>query len=130
MKVVKQLSIFLENRPGTLAKVADGLSAEGINIQGFSVSDTVDHAVIRLVVDKPLKALHYFGERGILVLDTDIVAIDLENRPGALSELSRKLGEHGINMDYAYGSIPEQGSSGTLFAKISDPAAALKVFGV
>lgn len=122
MKLVTQLSIFLKNSPGTLAKVAEGLKELGINILGFAVSDSVDHAVIRIVVDQPRKAMYYFGEHGVLVIDTDIVAVPLDNRPGALVELSRMLGEHGINIDYAYGSVASD--MGTLFAKLDNIEAA------
>jgi hypothetical protein len=124
MKLVKQLSIFLKNSPGTLATVSEGLKAEGISILGLTVSDAVDHAVVRMVVDKPQKALHFFGEHAVLVLDTDIVAVDLENRAGALADLGRTLGEQHINIEYMYGSIPTGGGSGTLFIKLSDIEAA------
>ena len=90
MKLVKQLSIFLKNSPGTLATVSEGMKDEGINILGLTVVDAVDHAVVRMVVDKPQKAIHFFGEHGLLVIDTDIVAVDLPNTAGALANLGRK----------------------------------------
>ena len=124
MKLVTQLSIFLKNSPGTLAAVSEGLEAAGINILGLTVSDAVDHAVVRMVVDKPQKAIHFFGEHGLLVLDTEIVAVNLESRPGALSELGKRLGTRDINIEYLYGFITEGASAGTLFVKLSDIDAA------
>lgn len=120
MKLVKQLSIFLKNSPGTLATVSEGMKDEGINILGLTVVDAVDHAVVRMVVDKPQKAIHFFGEHGLLVIDTDIVSVDLPNTAGALASLGRKLGEKNINIEYMYGSIPETGGSGLLFIKVSN----------
>ena len=129
MKVVTQLSIFLKNSPGTLATVSEGMKDEDINIMGLTVVDAVDHAVVRMVVDKPQKAIHFFGEHGLLVIDTEIVYIDLQNTAGALASLGRKLGEKNINIEYMYGSIPETGGSGLLFIKVSDVAGAKALLG-
>ena len=64
MQITKQLAIFLDNRPGTLARLADALAEAKINIYAISTSDTVDHSVIRLVVNDYRKALHVFEEHG------------------------------------------------------------------
>ena len=68
MKTVKQLSLFLENKPGTLVAVCRALADEKINFQAMSVSDAVDHAVVRMVVSDPRRAVHLLGERGEQVL--------------------------------------------------------------
>ncbi|MHC4481514.1 MAG: ACT domain-containing protein, partial [Planctomycetota bacterium] len=64
MRQDMQLAVFLENRPGTLAKMCQALAQEGINLLALTVSDNVDHAVVRLVVDKPQEALHLLGSSG------------------------------------------------------------------
>ena len=68
MKTVKQLALFLENKPGTLSKVCKALAAAKININAISVSDAVDHAVVRMVVSDAQTALHLLGEHGVLVV--------------------------------------------------------------
>lgn len=120
MKIVKQLSIFMENRPGMLGNLASLLAENKINIEALTVSDTMDHAVLRLVVDDPDKALHILGERGTLVLETDMIALDLTNRPGLLRDVALKLGKSGINIDYAYGSAGISGEKGILYLRVSD----------
>ena len=67
MQITQQLAIFLENKPGTLARVCDELAAAGINIFAVTTSDTIDHSVIRMVVSDPRRALALFEEHGTLV---------------------------------------------------------------
>lgn len=120
MQIVKQLSIFLKNRPGTLADVCEHLRVEGINILGFSVSDTVDHAVVRLVVDEPMRAIHMLGNAGVLVVENDIIVLKLKNAPGQLADLGTDLAENGVNIDYAYGGLMPDQSEGVLYLRVSN----------
>ncbi len=118
----QQLSIFLENRPGVLAEMCEALAADDINIRAISVSDTVDHAVVRMVVDEPAKAIHLLGERGLLVVDTDVLAVEFDNEPGTFARATRKLAAAGVNIEYAYGS--GSGDTCVLMIRVSDIAAA------
>lgn len=126
--MTEQLSVFLENKPGVLAKFCATLSAEKINIRGISVTDSVDHAVVRMVVDEPTKALHLLGERHTLALETEVLAVELEDRPGALAGVAKKLADAEINIEYAYGSSSENKS--LLFMRVSDIQKAKKVLGL
>ena len=127
MKIVKQLSVFLKNKPGTFSGVCRHISEAGINILGLTVSDTIDHAVVRMIVDEPVRALHLLGDAGILVIENDVVAITLKNETGQLSGLASTLGEDGVNIEYAYGGIREGDDSGVLFMRVSDAKHALEV---
>jgi len=120
MRVCKQLAVFVANRPGTLAQVSKILAQEGINILGLSVADAVDHAVLRLIVSDPNKAIHLLEDAGLLVLDTDVLALKLQNTPGNISKLSEALANENINIAYAYGGLDESNSEGTLYLKVSD----------
>ena len=102
MHVDKQLAVFLENRPGALAAMCGTLAEAGINLLALTVSDTVDHAVIRLVTDKPDKALHLLGDAGMLVVESDVLVVELTNQPGTLGQVARKLAQNNINIEYAY----------------------------
>lgn len=127
MQVAKQLSIFLKNKPGTLADICQHLQDEGVNIIGFCVSDTVDHAVVRIVVDEPMRAIHLLGNSGILVVENDVVVFDLKNEPGQLASLGKKLAENDVNIDYAYGGLSRESSSGVLYLRVSDVRKAMNV---
>ena len=102
MEIATQLALFLANKPGTLAAVCDALAAENINIYALTISDTVDHAVVRMVVSDHKKALSIFEERGTLVVENEVLVIIHDNKPGTLSGLAKKLAAQSINIEYAY----------------------------
>ena len=116
--IAKQLSLFLVNKPGVLADVCKTLGDHGINIRGMSISDTVDHAVVRLIVDDPNKAIHILGEHGVLVVETDVLAVEVPDQPGALGAVARQFAKGKINIEYAYGT--SDGSKAMLFIRVSD----------
>lgn len=127
MQIAKQLSIFLKNRPGTLADICQHLQDEGVNIIGFCVSDTVDHAVVRIVVDEPMRAVHLLGNSGILVVENDILVVELKNEPGQLANLGNRLAAGDVNIDYAYGGLSRESSTGVLYVRVSDVKKALEI---
>ena len=127
MHVTKQLAIFLENRPGMLARVCDALAENKINIYAISTSDTVDHAVIRMVVSDPRKAIHVFEEHGTLVIEDDVLLIEGDNKPGSLAKLAHKLAQAKINVEYAYCATPPDAKKGLLILRVADAKKALKV---
>ncbi len=120
MKVHKQLSLFLENRPGVLAIASKHLAGAGINIRALTVADHVDHAVVRMVVDQPQKAVHVLGEGGVLVIESDVLEVEIPDRPGALAAVAQKLAKARVNIDYAYGSSGAAKGRATLFLHVSD----------
>lgn len=127
MQITKQLAIFLDNRPGMLARVADALAEAKINIYAITTSDTVDHTVIRLVVSDPIKALHVFEERGALVVEDDVVLIEGSNKAGELARIAQRLAEAKVNIEYCYSATPPEAKKGLLILRVSNPAKALKV---
>ena len=127
MRAEKQLSVFLENQPGTLAAMCDQLAKSEINILAMSVGDTADYAVVRLLVDKAEEAIHLLGEAGTLVVENDVLVVDLPNQIGALGELAGKLRDAGINIEYAYGTTGEKQSSAALVMRVRDIEKAMDV---
>jgi hypothetical protein len=128
MQITKQLAIFLDNRPGTLASVAQALADAKINIYAIATSDTVDHSVIRLVVSDYRKALHVFEEHGTLVVEDDVLMFEGSNKPGELAQVARKLADAKVNIEYCYSATPPNARNGLLILRVSNPAKALKVF--
>ncbi|MFB6356056.1 MAG: ACT domain-containing protein [bacterium] len=102
-------------------------SENDINIEAITVVDTVDHAVDRIIVDKPDEATELLKDRGLLVVDHDVLAFDLENRPGALGEVADLLAEHDINIEYAYCTVEHDHQHGLMIAKVSNPHEALEL---
>lgn len=122
MKSVKQLALFLENKPGTLSKVCKALAEAKININAIAVSDAVDHAVVRMVVSDPQKALHMLGERGVLVVERDVLMLKGRNKPGELASVAAKLARHHINIEYAYSA-----ATGAMILRVDNPKKAMRV---
>lgn len=127
MQITKQLALFLDNRPGTLARVSEALAKAKINIYAFSISDTVDHSVVRMVVSDPTRALRLFEDHNVLVVDDDVVMIEGDNRPGSLSKICQKLASAKVNIEYAYCATPPNAKRGLLILRVSNAAKALKV---
>jgi hypothetical protein len=127
MQITKQLALFLENRPGMLARVCDALSAAKINIYAISTSDTVDHSVVRMVVSDPAKALFVFEEHGTLVVEDDVLMITGDNKPGSLAKIAHKLANAKINIEYAYCATPPDAKRGLMIVRVSDARRAMKI---
>ena len=127
MQITKQLAIFLDNRPGTLARVADALAEEKIDIFAVSTSDTVDHSVVRLVLSDYRKALHLFESHGTLVVEDDVLMVEGDNRTGSLARIAHKLSDAKINIEYAYCATPPDAKKGLLILRVTDAKRALKV---
>jgi hypothetical protein len=127
MQIAKQLSIFLANEPGTLAEVCEVLSEDGINIYGMTVSDTSDHAVVRMVVSHPEKALFLLGERGVLVVENNVLLTENLNKPGAFGNIARKLAKGKINIEYAYLATSPGSKKGLAVLRVSDTKRAQKI---
>lgn len=127
MEIAKQLSVFLANKPGTLANVCDELAKAGINIFALTITDTADHSVVRLVVSDPDKALAIFEERGVLTVVSKILMIENSNKPGSLARLAARLAKAKINIEYAYLATSPGAKTGLLILRVDDTKRGLKV---
>ena len=127
MEIATQLSVFIENRPGTLAAMCDELAKHNVNIFALTISDTVDHAVVRMVVSEPRKALTLFEERGVLTIENKVLLIENSNKPGSLSKIAAKLGEAKINIEYAYATVDHAGANTRLILKTQKAAKAQQI---
>jgi len=127
MEITKQLAIFLDNRPGTLARMADSLAEAKLNIFAICTSDTVDHTVIRLVVNDYRKALDVFEAHGVLVVEDDVLLIEASNSPGQLAQIAHKLARGKINIEYCYSATPTGAKKGLLILRVANPGKALRI---
>lgn len=104
METTKQVSIFLENKPGRLANVLSALAKEKINVTALTVMDSHDNSVLRTVTDNAAKTLKVLKALGIPCGDNDVLLIELRNQPGALANVCETLAAEHINIDYCYAS--------------------------
>lgn len=102
---VRQLSVFIENKAGRVSEVTDVIGAAGVNIRGFSVSDTADYGILRLVVDRPEEAVAALRTAGFTVKESDVICINLPDQPGGLASALRIVADAGVNIEYVYSLI-------------------------
>ena len=126
METVTQLAVFLANKPGTLAAVCDALASEKINIFALTVSDTIDHAVVRMIVSDPKRAL-IFEQHGTLVVENEVLLLEQDNKPGTLSEVAKKLAEKNVNIEYAYLATAKTSRKGLLVLRPNDLKKAIEI---
>jgi len=126
-RIVQQLAVFLENKPGALASVCDALAIAKINIFGLTVSDTTDHAVVRMVVSNTDRAMAVFESYGTLVVESDVLMIQNDNKPGSLSRIAHALSSKKINIDYGYLASMPSAKKGLLIIRVTDPKRALGI---
>jgi len=102
---VKQLSVFIENKAGRVSEITGVLGEAGINIRGFSVSDTAEYGIMRLVVDDPDKGLSVLQDAGFTVKVSDVVCLNLPDHPGGLAGVLKTVADAGVNIEYVYSLI-------------------------
>ena len=100
--IIKQLSIFLENRTGRINEVARVLADNGINMQAFSMAETADFGLLRLIVPDVDKAVEVLRSADIAVMVTDVLCVNCPNVPGSLSAVLEKLASNNVFIEYMY----------------------------
>ena len=123
---LKQLSVFLENKPGALNAPCLLLAKAGINIETFSLADTREFGILRLVVQDTDKARRLLQKHGFAVKVTEVVALEVPDRPGGLTAILEALEGTGINLEYAYAFTTKLKGHGLLLFRFSDPDAAIQ----
>jgi hypothetical protein len=127
MEFVHEVTAFLENKPGRLAKICSALAHEKINIQALSVMDTADRSVLRFVTDDLEPTRRVLTSLGTEFEVGEVLSVRMDNRSGALAKVLERLAEEHINIEYAYVSTaPEPGRSLGIF-QTSNPRRALQV---
>lgn len=116
--MVKQISVFLQNRPGTLANLTKILLDKNINMRALTVADTADYGIIRMIVDDPEKTLKVLKDHEYLVSETDVIAVEAMDKPGGLYEIATVLGERNVNIEYLYTTL-KQGKA-IMIIRVSD----------
>ena len=119
-QVVKQVSIFLENKSGRLAEVCAILGEQGINIRALSIADTSDFGILRLIVTDPDRAAALLGQAGLSVSETAVVAVQIPDRPGGLADVLRMLQAAEINVEYIYAFVGSHKGDALVVLRVAD----------
>lgn len=124
--MVKQISVFLENKAGRLGKVTQVLGEHDINIRALSIADTSDFGILRLIVNDPDRAYRVLKENGFTVSTTEVLAVRVKDNPGGLAEVLNVMAEGEINIEYLYAFIGTTSRDALVIFKVSDPERAVR----
>jgi hypothetical protein len=123
---VQQISVFLENKAGRIAEVTSVLSEIGVNIRALAMADTSEFGVLRLLLDDNQKAEKALKNRGFTVGKTDVVAVEVEDKPGGLHHILSLLQNESINVEYMYAFVRQSGSNAVMIFRFDQVDAAVK----
>lgn len=125
--LTKQISVLIDNRPGRLAGVTAALRDAGVNIRAISMADAPDFGIFRLVVDDTTRALQAVREAGFLAEVSDVVAVELVDRPGSLAAVLEVLSRGQVNIEYMYASLAEEAGKAVVYLRFEDSLRAAAV---
>ena len=117
---IEQISIFLENKSGRLAEVTSVLSETRINIRALYLADTADFGILRLIVNDTETALQVLKENGFTVTKSEVVAIEVPDRPGGLSQILNTIKDEGINVEYMYAFVEKSGENAIVIFRFDE----------
>ena len=125
--MIKQLSVFVENRPGSLMHVTSALTEAHINIRAIASFDTPEFGILRLVVDKPAEAKTYLTSKGFVVRIHDVIGVELKDEKGNLNRMLSILAEGRININYIYSFVIREGRAPVMVFNTDDFEKAARV---
>lgn len=125
--IIKQLSIFLENKKGMLCAAIDVLAGNGVNISALSLADTADFGILRLIVDKPDEAQTLLRDSGVFVRVTDVIAVAMDDAPGGAVGILKALSAANLNIEYMYAFVGRESGKALTVLRADDTARAEQV---
>lgn len=124
---VKQISVFLENKPGTLCEMTRILAQNGIDMRAFSLAETSDFGIARMMVDDVYKTATVLKDEGYISTVSEVLAVRMEDVPGGLHQVLSTLAETGVNVEYVYAFVGRKSGDAYLIFKVADPSRAESV---
>lgn len=124
---VEQISVFLENKAGRLCEVTRILAESGINIRALSLADTSDFGILRLIVNDNTRAREVLKERGFTVGKTEVVAVEVDDRPGGLHRILDVLFRANVNVEYMYAFVQQSGDNAVIIFRFDNLEEALNI---
>jgi len=124
---IKQLSVFVENRPGKLVEALETLADVQIDLRALSLADTADFGILRAIVDKPDQAVDHLSKAGFLVKTNEVLAVVVGDKPGGLAGVIRILSEAGVNIEYTYAFVAHSRDKAYVILRVDNNEAAIKI---
>jgi len=124
---IKQLSIFVENKPGKLVEALGTLCVSGIDLRALSLADTSDFGILRVIVDKPAEALVELRNAGYLVKSSEVIPVAVNDKPGGLAAVLRVLADAGVDVEYTYAFVAHSRDRAYVILRVTDNEAAIGI---
>jgi hypothetical protein len=124
---VKQISVFVENTSGRLAEVTRLLANAGINLRAITIADTADFGILRIIADDSGKALDAFTKAGFTAKVSDVIGVEVSDKPGGLAGVMEIFHREGVNIEYLYASLEHVKDKAVVIFKVGDVAHGLKI---
>lgn len=125
--MIKQISVFLENKKGRLSEVTKTIADNGIDIKALTLADTKDFGVLRLIVTEPDKCVKILKESNFVAQETEVIAIEIEDAPGGLSKILELLNSNDVNIEYIYATIEKVKNKAIVIFRIEEKDKAREV---
>lgn len=125
--IIKQVSIFLENRSGQLLEITDLLAKNNVDLWAMNIAETSDYGIVRIVPDDVTKAQETLKENGYIFSVNDVVAAEVPNTPGGLHNLLADVTKDNINVEYMYSIFSEKSGSAWMVIKVNEPHKLLEI---
>ena len=126
---IKQISVFLENTPGHLEKLCKVLAEAGVNLQTITIAETRDYGIVRAIVAKTDTAISALKEIGFFAKVIDVLAVEVEDKPGALLSILKRTSDVGLNIEYMYALTRPQNGNPVMVMSFKDLDTAEKILG-
>ncbi len=124
---IRQISVFVENKPGRLAEITGFLAEGGVSIRAFSIADTTDFGILRLIVSDTQKAAEVLKAAGVAVSITEVVGISIPDVTGTFAKVVKVLADAGENVEYAYAFLTPEAGHAYVIVRVDDNAVATAV---
>lgn len=125
--IIKQISIFVENKPGRLAEITEIIAKNNINIRALSIADTTHFGILRIIVDNPEEVERILRDAGLTVSITSVITACIHDRPGGLAEVLKLLSTRDIQIEYMYAFIAKSENEAYVVMRIEAEDAAVKL---
>ena len=125
--MIRQISVFVENQPGSMMNVTSVLTEAGVNIRAISTFDTPEFGIMRLVVDDPVSAKNSLTAKGFVTRVSDVIGVELKDEQGNLNQMLKILADGKINIDYIYSFVIREGKAPVMVFHTDDFEQAEKV---
>lgn len=125
--LIKQISVFVENKPGRMAAILEVLTDNNIDISALSIADTTDFGVLRMIVSDHVLAKKVLNEAGVVVKTTDVIAVSMEDKPGGLGAIMNTINDGDITVEYMYAFAGRTETGAMVVVKVNDPEKAIEL---